>query len=448
MSVRTLRSGLILLLLGALVVGLAGCSSLGKKKNKNRLEGKRISVMTLQSGLTADPRLADVQVRLPKPYTNADWPLVAGYPTHAMQHLELAQTLSTKWRTSAGTGSGGNVRLVAPPVVAGGVIYVFDAKSNVSATRAATGKRLWRVAVRSKKKKEKKEQGFGGGIGVAGERVFVSSGVGFVVALDAANGSEIWRTEIGLPLRGSPTIADGRVFVITNDNQLYALDEKTGENLWSHVGIAENAEMMGAASPAVIGDVVVVAYSSGELFALRVENGRVAWTDSLTRTGRMTPLSSLNDIDGSPVVYHGRVYAISHSGRMVAIDLRSGARVWERNVAGVQTPWIAGDFIYIVTVQGDVVCLSARSGRVRWVTPLQRFKNVKKKKGAIRWTGPVLAGDRLVVASSHGYVVSLSPYDGKPLGAAKLSSSVFLSPIVANDTLYILTDKAQLYALR
>src|SRR5690606_30701474 len=188
-------------------------------------------------------------------------------------------------------------------------------------------------------------------------RVFVTTGFGYIAALDAGNGREIWRQSVGVPFRGAPTIAEGQVYAITHDNQLYAYSEDDGTYLWYHVGIAEDAGILGAASPAVEGQTVLAAYSSGELFAIRTANGGVAWQDALSRTGRLTPLSSINDIDGEPVIADDHVYAVSHGDRMVSIDLRTGAREWERNVSSIHTPWVAGDFIFLVTMDGELVSL-------------------------------------------------------------------------------------------
>lgn len=214
------------------------------------------------------------------------------------------------------------------------------------------------------------------------------------------------------------------------------------------VGIVENAGILGSASPAVSGDTVIAAFSSGELFALQADNGRVNWQDALSRTGRLTPLATLADIDGQPVIDRGRVFAISHAGRMVSIDMRTGERVWETNVGSSSTPWIAGDFIFVVTTEGAVACVSTTDGRVRWVTQLQRYKKQEKRKGVVRWFGPVLASDRLIVVSSHGYVLSISPYTGEVLSGERLGDASYITPVVADNSLYVLTNKGDVVAYR
>ena len=436
----------------AMAVLLGGCSIFRgngeKSRNKNRIPGERISVLSYEGRLTADPRISDLKVTLPKPYENKGWPEAGGDLDHVMQHLELARNPKIAWEAKIGKGSGGVERLIASPVIANGIVYTLDANNTVEARHASDGKRLWKTTLR--KKGEKKESGIGGGVSYHDGVLYVTSGFGFVSAVDAKSGKEIWRKETGVPMRGAPTIADGRIFALSYDNQLFAMTTSNGDIIWTHVGIAENAGLIGTASPAVVGDTVVVAFSSGELFALRVENGQVIWTDTLSRTrvGLPTPLSSLNDVDGFPVVDRGEVFAISQGGTMVAINLRTGERVWERNIGGTQTPWIAGDFIYLVTADDELLCMSRRDGRIRWVRELPDYLNPEKRKRFVYWTGPVLAGDRLIVASSLGYAVSVSPYTGRLMSKIELPAENFIAPIVADDTLYILSNNADLLALR
>ena len=401
--------------------------------------------MSLQQTLEPDPQIADLEVRLPRPWENAEWPQAGGLPDHAMHHLAFGDAPRRIWRASAGTGSNGVRRLLASPVVADGKVFALDAVGQVAALSADKGRRLWRRSIVP----EDEDPGvLGGGVAYDGGVLFVGSGYGEVIALAAATGDESWRRRIGIPLRGAPTVRDGRVFVISYDNQLHALARDDGRVLWTYVGIAESAALLGAASPAAGDELVVAPFSSGELVALRADNGRVAWSDSLARTGRLTALSDLSDVNGRPIIDRGVVYAISHGGRMIATDLRTGARLWTQNIGGIESPWIAGDFIYLITTDSELVALSRRDGRVRWVSELQSFVDPQRRRGPITWTGPVLASDRLILTSSAGLAIAVSPYTGKLLGEIDLPDGVFVGPVLAGGTLYFLTDDAELVAYR
>lgn len=410
-----------------------------------RLPGERISILSLQQVSQPDPRIADLQVRLPRPRINATWPQAGGQPTHVMQHLSLSDDPQRIWSADIGSGSGKLVRLLAPPVVGDSAVYTLDAKGRVSALTTDHGQRIWQNEITP----DGEEEGaLGGGVALADGVLFVSTGYGDVVAFNAATGVELWRERIGNPLRGAPTISEGRLFVVTYDNQLFALDAGDGGVLWNYVGIAETAGLIGTASPAADGGVVVAPLSSGELVGLRADDGRVVWTDTLARTGRVTALAELSNINGRPAIQDGIVYAWSHAGRMVAVDVNTGARVWTQNIGGVESPWIAGQFIYLITTDAEVLALSRRDGRIRWVTQLPRFRKPAERRDRITWSGPLLASDRLILVSSTGSAVAISPYTGELLGELKLPDGAMVAPVLADETLYVLTDDGDLVAYR
>lgn len=428
---------------------LAGCETLDQfiqPGSKDRIKGERVSVLATDNTVTPDPKLRDTKVVLPQPFVNPDWPEPGGYADNVMHHLSAPGELKEVWSASAGEGSSTNARLTASPVIGGGKIYALDSNANVAAFDQKTGEKVWSADLTPED--EDSEKGFGGGVAFDSGKVFVSTGFGFVAALDASNGKEIWRRNATVPFRAAPVVNGGRVFVATQENQLLALAEDDGRVLWDHRGIAESAGMLGSNSVAVAGDVVVVPYSSGELFALRVQNGKAIWSDTLSRTGKLTPLASLADISGRPVIDRGLVFANSHAGRLVAIDIRTGERAWTVDVGGTQRPWVAGDYVFVITDDAKVLCVARADGRIRWTTQLDSYSNPESRKGPIAWAGPVLVSDRLIAVSSEGYAVSISPYTGEVLGQVSTPDKAFIAPIVADNTVYLLTDDARLTALR
>ena len=176
-------------------------------------------------------------------------------------------------------------------------------------------------------------------------------------------------------------------------------------------------------------------------------NGRRLWTDTLTSTGRYTPLSAINDIAGKPAIQEGVVYAASHSGVLAAIDARSGARIWSKIFGSRQGPVVAGEYLYVVGTGGKVACFSKIDGKLAWARDLPEFKD-GNRENRIVWTGPLLASGRLVVVSSEGDVVALSPQDGKTVAEMKVGQSILIEPIAAAGKIFVLTDQANLIAIR
>jgi outer membrane protein assembly factor BamB len=431
----------------ALASLLAGCNWfdwLGTSKHKDPLPGKRIAVLQTTRDFEADPRLADQPVKLPRPQRNSDWPQAGGYPDHVMFHLDLPEQLHQAWSTSIGEGTTSRSHLYAGPVVANGHVFTIDTDGNVAAFSLQDGKKLWETDITPESEDNAVVTG---SVSVFGGRVYVGSGYAEVLALDADDGKIVWRAALTAPVRAAPTVAGDRVFATTVDNQLIALSIEDGKKLWEHAGISETAGLLGGASAAFDSGTVVAAYSSGELFALRADTGRVDWTENLAAVRRADAVSALADV-ARPVVDRGLVLAVSHSGRIAAVELRSGGRLWDREVASAHMPWVAGDYLYVLTTTGDLLCMTRRDGRIRWVQTLPQYVEPEKEKEPISWSGPVLAGDRLIVVGSSGDAISVSPYTGRALGRLELAGKTLISPVVADDTLLILTDEGDLVAYR
>jgi outer membrane protein assembly factor BamB len=421
----------------------AGCSLLGEKKA--RLPGERISVLGLEHRYQPDPAIAGKPVTLPAAIVNPDWPQPGGDTTHTMQHLSLPDRTNQAWSASIGEGSGRYTKVMSQPVVAKGRVFAMDGGVQLSAYDAGTGSRFWSVDL---KPEELRGNGFGGGPSFANDRLYVSTGYAQVLALDPADGKVIWRKGLSAPIHSAPTVRDNRVFVVTVENELNALSAEDGRKLWSHNGIPEPAGLLGGASPAADSEVVVVAYNSGELFALRVENGRVIWSDNLASQRGPSAVAALADIHGRPVIDRDRVVAVSHSGRMVSIDLRRGDRVWEQDISSSHQPWVVGDYVFVLANDNELLCLTRADGKIRWVAPLPRYEDEKAKSDPIRWAGPVLGGNRLIALSSLGQAMTVSPLTGEPGTSQDMSAGGYLGPVIANNTLYLLTDNADLSAYR
>ncbi|MGZ8281664.1 MAG: outer membrane protein assembly factor BamB family protein [Allosphingosinicella sp.] len=435
----------IVLLLAAAGL-LSGCGLFGGERPTTPTVGERIPVLQSEGQIEVDPALAGIPVVVPAPQVNVAWAQSGGNAAKSMGHVALGDNIAQAWSVSIGQGSSATMRLAAEPVVADGRIYTVDTKSVARAFDAATGAPIWTTEVRGEN--SPRETLFGGGISFDSGRVYVANGAGDAAALDAATGAIVWTVKPGGPLRGAPTIGNDNIYVISQDSQVYALNAATGETRWTGSGAFEQAGVFGTATPAFSQSTVVAGFSSGELTAYRYENGQPVWQDALSRTGVSTVVGTISDIDADPVIDQGRVFAIGQGGRMVAVELITGQRAWEINIAGISTPWVAGDWLFVVNDQAQVLAIARSSGRVRWISQLPRYRDEEDRKGQIFWRGPVLAGNRLILTASNGNLAFVSPVDGTILSTTQLRTPISLPPIVANNTLYILADNGRLTAWR
>jgi outer membrane protein assembly factor BamB len=447
-------------------VGLSACAGIKLPRlpgargggDKYQGPGTRIPVIALNQQLQPSAALRGVDFALPQPQPQAAWPLPGGSPEQSVDHVAAAPAFEIAWRRKVGQGRDRMHHVTATPVVAAGRIFTMDGEARISARDEKTGAEIWSVDLAPRSGRDK--EAYGGGVAFDQGVLYVSSGYRFVTALDAGNGAVKWRTAVPSPVHGAPTVADGRVFVVDIEDQLMALDTSNGLQVWNFQGLEEPARVISASSPAISGDVVVAPFASGEVNAFRTNNGTALWTDTLSFTNRNNALSEIRDIAGRPVIYRGDVFAASHAGLFSAIDLRTGTPRWSLPVSSQTTPWAAGDVVYVISTTGQLVCVARESGQVYWVQDLnappptntltsrgRRRKQPKAPKKAY-WSGPILASNRLIVVSSNGDLQARDPKTGDLQKTIRLGAPAMQPPIAAGDLLYVVTDKAELIAIR
>lgn len=430
----------------ALACLLGGCSeslpSLPKFNDLNPfaekqqpLPGKRIPISSDVSTAGIDLAPADRPMAIAAFTGNESWTQPGGTANNSPGHLALGAALKVAWSSDAGTGSSKYGKLSASPIAFGGKVFTLDAAGVVTAFSTSGGGAAWRVSVKPDDVKIA-EKGYGGGLAADVNRIFVATGYGNVVALDPANGKKIWEKSVGVPMRSSPTAADGRILVNTIDGEVICLSVDDGNEIWRYRGIGEKASIVSNASPAIEGSIAVVPFTSGEVVGINMSTGAAAWSESLTQIRGTSSLASMTDA-ARPVIDNGVVFAVGHAGRMIATNLR-GERMWSIPVPGIQQPAVSGDSVFVVDTTGQLIALTRREGKAQWTAKLP---------GASIWSGPVLAGGKLWLTSSKGQLVGVEATTGKVATTLDLGQPIYIAPIVAGSRMFVLTDKAKLVAL-
>ena len=430
----------------AATLAASGCGIFKRGKASTPVLGKRIAVLTSEGDVEVDLPTAAVPMTLPAATANPSWTQSGGNAQKSMGNLALGTTLAQAWVAQAGRGSSLTARLASSPIVANGRVYTIDTLGAVRAFDARSGALVW--ASQTPVDKGDVPSLYGGGIAYDNGYIYSTNGLGYVSALAEANGGIVWKVRPGGPLRGAPTVSNGALYVMSQDNQIYSLNETNGATNWSQAAALEIAGLFGSASPAVAQGTVIAGFSSGELNAYRYENGRQVWSDALQRTSIRTSVSSLSDVDADPVIDSGQVIAVGGGGRMVGMELTTGQRQWELNVAGIDTPWVIADWAFIVTDDAKLLCVNRQTGKIRWINQLPQFERAKSKKGQIDYVGPILAGDRLILAGSNGVLVNIDPVTGSYQSQTNVGAPVTVAPVVANSTLYVYDDSGRLHAYR
>ncbi len=428
------------LLLPLLLPALSACSWFDwlTDEEKKSVPGNREPVLASVRGLQID---TVEPVVLPPTVTNADWLQYGG----SMDHVggNFAGGLTKAWSTSIGAGGAYRARLTAQPLVSGPHVFTMDTDGVVAAFDLANGGHLWRTVTKPKKAHN---SNLGGGIAIVGDRLYAVTGRAQALCLDLADGHVIWRVDLTSPARSAPTVAEGLLYVITLEGQLQALSANDGKFVWAHQATAANTGTIGQAGPAYANGVIVAGFESGDLAALRADSGTLIWTDNMGGVKGQASLSDFGSVRGAPVIDEGLTYAVGLGGLMAALDIRSGRRVWQRDVAGANTPWMAGDFMYVVSSEQKLAAVGRDDGSVHWVTDMPRFQNPKRSKGLITWSGPAMVGGKLVLVSDHAKMAVVDPISGALVTSMGLSETASTPPTIARDTMLVLTDDAVLTA--
>ncbi|SMX50483.1 PQQ-like beta-propeller repeat protein [Maliponia aquimaris] len=440
----------------SLLISLAALLAAGCSERETILPGERMNVRDALTGDYADgtaPEEVEVpQARAfsaPAMTTNTDWAQSPVSPHVRVTHPALGQNLTQAFAVSIGAGDGRKTRLNVDPIVAGGRIFTMDSDHRVQAT-ALSGQALWTAALVPQR--DKAPEGQGGGLAYGEGTLFVSSGFGKLTALDPATGGKLWEQDLDNTATGAPSYRDGLVYVVSGDRTAWAVEAKDGRVRWQIDGTEDFNNIVGAPAPAINDKYVVFAFGSGAVKGAFRQGGLQVWNaDLLGRRSGLT-IAGIDDITGDPLIEGDTIYAGNHSGRTVALSIYNGERLWTAKYGALGPMWPAGGSVFFVSDLNELVRLDSATGEVIWTQDLpgyepKRNPNRRRNK-AFANHGPILAGGRLIVASSDGKIRGFNPVDGALVQEIAIPGGATTRPVVANGTLYVVSRKGVLHAYR
>jgi len=444
-----LRKTSLLISLAALVV--AGCS-----EREQILPGERLNVRDVLSGDAAgdaglvEPAGPEARAfSAPASVTNTDWAQSPVSPHVRVTNAAIGGNLSPLFSTSIGAGDGRKTRLNVDPIVAGGRIFTMDANHQVRAT-SLSGESLWSTTLVPQR--DAAPQGQGGGLAFGDGKLFVSSGFGKLTALDPANGGRLWEQDLNNTATGAPSYRDGLVYVISGDRTGWAIESGDGRVRWQVDGTEDLNNIAGAPAPAVNDKYVVFAFGSGAIQGAFRQGGLRVWNADLTGRRTGVTIAAIDDVTGDPVISGETVFAGNHSGRVVALSVYTGEREWTARYGALGPMWPAGDSVFFVSDTNELVRLDATTGQEIWTRELPGYepkRNPNKRRSeAFANHGPIMAGGRLMVASSDGKIRAFDPENGRVVQEIAVPGGATTRPVVANGTLYVVSRKGTLHAYR
>ncbi|MEQ6247630.1 PQQ-binding-like beta-propeller repeat protein [Sulfitobacter sp. HNIBRBA3233] len=386
-------------------------------------------------------------ISLPAQQVNANWTHTTGTPATRVAHAALDGGLQLAWTARIGEGDSRKHRITADPVVADGRVFTLDAQSTVTAT-STSGAPLWQVDLRPAR--DSAGDASGGGLVVAGGDVYVSIGFGELLALDASNGALRWRQQLDASGSGTPTVSGDLVYVTAGDNTGWAVRRDNGRVAWQIGATGDTNNVLGAPAPALTEDLAIFAFGSGEVQAVFRRGGLNRWDASVLgkRPGRA--LSNVSDVTAAPVVSGDRVFVGNQSGRIAALSLGSGMRLWSARDGAIGPVWPAGGSVFAISDLNELLRLDAETGAKIWGVPLPNFtaRKPRRQSAVVPHHGPILAGGRIIIASGDGLLRSFDPRDGSLLATVEIPGGATSAPVVAGRTLYVVTSNGLLAAYR
>ena len=436
-----LKVGIVAL---ALAVLLSGCT-----EKEEILAGPRLDLRAQldQAQPTPEPTAQPVALSLPAQATNRDWTHRGGNAQHRPGHPALGGTLAPLWVVSIGAGDGRQHRITAEPVVTADRIFTLDSRALVSAVSTG-GALLWSRDLTPEN--ESADDASGGGLAIGGNRLFVTSGFGRLTALDTATGSVIWSQRFDAPVSAAPTVEGDLLYVVAEDSSAWAIEADSGKVHWQLPGTPSIAGVVGGPGPAISGQIVILPFPSGEVQGVLKDSGLKLWQATVggKRLGRASAF--VPDITGDPVIVGDTAYIGNQGGRLAAVDVRSGSRLWTAGEGAYGTVMPVGGSLFLVSDAAQLVRLDADTGALIWAVDLPEFTTdkVKKLKDVYANYGPLLAGGRLIVASGDGVIRQFDPASGALTGSLGLDGAAATDPVVAGGVLYLVTTDGKLHAFR
>jgi len=431
------------------IIFLFSCLLSACDKDQEYDKTKAISAFAAIDPIKLDSTLEKVEIKIPAQKQNALW---IGSGSSQNQRIEnLAKNFSTTksffpfrkshefslkkssqfWSFYSGNSSD---HFVFYPIIKDNKAFILDTAAELVAYDMSSERKLWKSQVFQKKflKNYRAPK-----IGYADGKIFAVAGVNKIAAVSEVDGKTLWSKDIAsIPV--SAPVSDGEfVYVSTNDNKLYAFSVANGELQWTQSGIVRTTAIFGAADPVIYKDLIIVSYSSGEVYAVKKKTGEAIWSQNLNVSKATNSDFYLNDIDATPLVKDGVIYSIGNGGIMMAIDAKSGNYLWKKEIAGIVDFWAANGFLFIVNNDNKLLAISKKTGGIKWISQLPNFVKEKNPGTKILYNGVLMAGDKLLVSSTRGEILIVSPLDGKLEQTFIVGKKISHSPIVVNDKIYV-----------
>ncbi len=347
-------------------------------------------------------------------------------PPAALEEFKPTYTAKIDWSSNAGKTE----KYDYTPAQDSNAVYASNAAGELLKLDASNGRQVWRINV---------GEPVSGGVGIGAGIVLVGTKKGNVAAYDAA-GKPLWKAKVSSEILSVPRYFDGMAIVRTGDNHIFGLDAVDGNRKWVYERISPALTLRSSVGIVVDGGAVYAGFAGGKMVAIRADNGKLLWEATVAQPKGVTEIERIADITSLPVVAGPVVYAVAYQGRIAAVDRTNGHVIWNRDISSYSGLSLEDAKLFVTHTLGSVYSLDYETGKTFW------------RQGALtnrRLTAPLPMGSVIAVGDLEGYVHFLTRDEGAFAARIKLDSNAVMSltPGANTSQLIAATRDGGIYAI-
>lgn len=343
-----------------------------------------------------------------------------------LKEIKPKLNLVEDWSVPVGKATKIQHALKLKPVLQGNRLYTAEPGGMVQALNSKNAKPFWSKNI---------NRGILSGPTVAEGRIAVTTNGAGVVLFNQIDGRELWKVHVSSDVLAKPVISKDRLIVKTIDGHVYALKLSDGETLWVVDHGAPHLILKASSSPVVMGQVVLVGFSDGKLDAIDLQTGAVVWQRSIAYASGASDIERLVDIDADPIVRGNVVYLASYQGYVGALSLKNGEFLWRKPASTYKNIALDGHTLYMTDSNDVIWAFDRQNGHVKWKQPALKARGLSE---------PVLMGNRMIIADKTGYLHVLSTRHGGFLARTDLNVPVTVAPTVSGHQIYVMGSNGRL----
>ena len=351
-------------------------------------------------------------------------------PTAPVELAEFNETveLDKRWSRSVGNGQGkGLYRL--NPLLADGIIYAVSEDGELAAFDADSGRVRWDTEL---------DIAISGGVGKFQDSLFLGGADGLVLRLNAQDGSEVWRVPVSGEVLAAPQSNGEVVIAQAYDGKLMAFDFATGEKLWTFANDVPVLTLRGTSTPIISNNIAIAAFAGGKVIAVSLDSGNVVWEARVAIAQGRSEIERIVDIDGTMATQGAELYVASYQGRIVAVEMRAGRKLWQRNISSVSGVSVGFGNVYAADEDGTISAFLRNGQSIRWQNIDLGYRELSR---------PTPISSYVAVADFEGYLHLLSQVDGVIVGRARPDGDGARADMIAKgNALYVYGNSGDLIA--